>query len=259
MNAVIIVARLESERLPQKHLQIVEGLPLIKWLTERIKFHFRKQIAEGLKIIIASPATLLNKKFEDVYKDDIVETFRGDENNVPWRVMECSNEFNLNTVVIADGDNFLLSMEAIETVLENLATGILVAKTEGLPLGMNVIGWHASHLKSTLNENKFQLLETGWSRIFKSKEIKRLPFEFTLFPQFDMLRFTTDYPEDLQFMQKMFQSLGDRVLSASSNEIIKTAVDSKFFELNGFLSKIYFDNFYKKMDEEKVINHEENI
>jgi spore coat polysaccharide biosynthesis protein SpsF (cytidylyltransferase family) len=170
--------------------------------------------------------------------------------------MECSNKFNLKKVVIADGDNFLLSMEAIETVLENLASGTLVAKTEGLPLGMNVIGWHASHLKSMLNENKFQLLETGWSRIFKSEEIKKLQFNFTSFPQFDILRFTTDYPEDLQFMQKMFHALGDKVLTASSNEIIKTAAENKFYDLNGFLSKGYFDNFFKKMNEEKVINHE---
>jgi CMP-2-keto-3-deoxyoctulosonic acid synthetase len=41
MTAIIIVARLESERLPQKHLKLVGGLPLIKWLTERIKTLFQ--------------------------------------------------------------------------------------------------------------------------------------------------------------------------------------------------------------------------
>jgi spore coat polysaccharide biosynthesis protein SpsF (cytidylyltransferase family) len=100
------------------------------------------------------------------------------------------------------------------------------------------------------------LLETGWGRIFKNEDIKKIQFDYTSIPHFDELRFTTDYPEDLQFMQQMFHKLGNKALTASSNEIIETAIENKFYEINGFLSKIYFDNFYKKMDEEKAINHE---
>lgn len=258
-SAIIVVARLESERLPQKHLKIVEGMPLINWLTHRIKTYFKKEIADGLKLIVASPATVLNEKFEDLYKDDkIVETFRGNEKNVPGRIMECSDKFCLNKVVIADGDNFLLSMEAIKAVLENLANGSLIVKTEGLPLGMNVMGWDAHYLKTLLNKHEYQLLETGWGRIFDADSVKKIKFNFDSLPQFDMLRFTTDYPQDLQFMEKMFQTLGNNVLSASAKDIVEVAIKNKFYELNGFLSEIYFNNFYKKMNEEKQINDEKN-
>ena len=257
MNAIIIVARLESQRLPKKHSQIVEGLPLIKWLTERIKYNFKKEITEGLKIIIASPATELNKNFADLYKtDNGIEIFRGNENNVPLRVHECSNNFSLDKVVIADGDNFLLSMQAIKDVLENLKTGSLIAKTEGLPLGMNVMGWDAAHLKKIINEHAYPLLETGWGRIFKNEDITKIKFDYTSIPQFDQLRFTTDYPEDLEFMKKMFEFFGEQILSASDDEIIQTAIEKKYYELNGYLYKSYFENFYKKMEEEKEANHE---
>ena len=256
MTAIIIVARLESKRLPQKHLKLVGGLPLIKWLTEKIKLYFKAEIDKGLKIIVASPATTLSQKFVELYADDSVKTFRGDAANVPWRIMECSNNYDLEKVIIADGDNFLLSMEAIKAVFENLKENALVVKTEGLPLGMNVMGWTASHLKAMLGVSKFKLLETGWGRIFKNEDIKKIQFDYTSIPHFDELRFTTDYPEDLQFMQQMFHKLGNKALTASSNEIIETAIENKFYEINGFLSKIYFDNFYKKMDEEKAINHE---
>ena len=260
MNAIIIVARLESQRLPQKHLKIVEDLPLIKWLTERIQLHFKKEIDDGLKLILATPDTELNKKFEDFYKNNTtVKTFRGNETNIPYRIMECSNKYNLEKIVIADGDNFLLSMEAIKSVLENLNNGYSMVKTQGLPLGMNVMGWDAQYLKSILNKHNYHLLETGWGRIFKEDEIKKIDFDFKDLPQFNKLRFTTDYAEDLQFMKKMFQTLGDKVLSASSQEIISIAIENKFYELNGFLSKIYFDNFYKKMNEEKAINNEESV
>lgn len=257
MNAIIIAARLESERLPQKHLKVVEGLPLIKWLTERIKLHFNQQIKEGLKVIIASPQNELNKKFAALFKDDkTITTFSGDEKNIPWRIMQCSDAFALDKVAIADGDNFLLSMQAIKAVLKNLKEGALITKTEGLPLGMNVMGWSAAHLKSTLNSNKFNLLETGWGRIFKSEDTKKIQFDYKHIPQLNLLRFTTDYPEDLKFMQAMFGALKENALTASPDQIINIAIANKFYELNGFLSEIYFDNFYKKMEEEKIINHE---
>ncbi len=256
MNAIIIVARLESERLPQKHLKIVEGFPLIKWLTKRIEFNFQREIDEGLKIIIATPATKLNKKFEDLYRNDLIEVFRGNEKNVPLRIVQCSNKFFLKNVVIADGDNFLLSMGAIKAVLENLKIGSLITKTEGLPLGMNVMGWQASHLKAILDEHNFQLLETGWGRIFKNEDIKKIQFNYTALPQFNQLRFTTDYLEDLQFMKKMFQFLGNGVLSATDDKIIQTAIEKNYYKLNGYLYKTYFENFYKKMEAEKEINHE---
>ncbi len=256
MNAIIIVARLESERLPQKHLQIVEELPLIKWLTKRIQVNFKNEIEQGLQIVIASPDTVLNKQFEDLYKNEEISIFRGTENNVPLRVMECSDRFNFKKVVIADGDNFLLSMEAIKAVFENLIAGSLMVKTEGLPLGMNVMGWDTGYLKNILLNNSYQLLETGWGRIFKDEEIKKLKFNYSVIPHFSELRFTTDYPEDLQFMKEMFHHLGQKALTASSEEIIATCISNNSFRLNGYLSKIYFENFYKKMADERYLNHE---
>jgi spore coat polysaccharide biosynthesis protein SpsF (cytidylyltransferase family) len=257
MNAIIIVARLESERLPQKHLQIVEGLPLIKWLTKRIQYSLKNEIDDDLKLILASPDTELNKKFEALYNDDVsVEIFRGSEKNVPLRIHECCNKFSLDKVVIADGDNFLLSMNAIKTMLQTLSKNSIVAKTEGLPLGMNVMGWDAAHLKAIMDNHAYELLETGWGRIFKNEDIKKIQFNYNTIPQFDELRFTTDYPEDLEFMKKMFQFFGNRILIASDDEIVNTAIQKRYYQLNGYLYKTYFENFYKKQDEEITINNE---
>jgi spore coat polysaccharide biosynthesis protein SpsF len=256
MNAIIIVARLESERLTQKHLKIVEGLPLIKWLTKRIESFFKEEIEAGLKLFIATPATELNKKFEDLYKDDTVKIFRGDEKNVPLRIMQCCDEYIIEKVVIADGDNFLISMEAIKAVYKELLDGDLMVKTEGLPLGMNVMGWDAAYLKSIMSKRNYQSLETGWGRIFTNSEITKIHYNYTSVPQFHELRFTTDYPEDFRFMKNVFQTLGNKILETSSDEIIKVVIDNKFYEINGYLYKTYFENFYKKMEEEKEFNHE---
>jgi spore coat polysaccharide biosynthesis protein SpsF len=258
MDGIIIVARLESERLPQKHLKQVLGVPLIQWLINRLQHNFSEEIKSNtVKIIVATPNTEANNGFNFLTHITSVTIFKGDEKNIPLRVMQCCNSLNIENAVVVDGDNFLVSMEAIKAVISKLSQNCRLVKTAGLPLGMNVTGWKAQFLKDVLDTaKKHELLESGWGRIFRDFDFEKIEFPYSSLPVFNELRFTTDYPDDLWFITQMIEHLNKKVITATAEELINTAVENKFYLLNSHLCKKYWDNFYKKIEEEKLLNHE---
>jgi len=141
--------------------------------------------------------------------------------------------------------------------MNKLSQNYQLVKTTGLPLGMNVTGWKAQFLKLVLDTaKKHQLLESGWGRIFCDYDFEKIEFPYSNLPFFAELRFTTDYPDDLQFVTRMIEYLNKNVITATTEELIKVAVENKFYLLNSHLCERYWDNFYKKIAEEKIINEE---
>ncbi|MNY48380.1 hypothetical protein D3C86_1837120 [compost metagenome] len=128
-------------------------------------------------------------------------------------------------------------------------------KTEGLPFGMNVMGYSRQFLEESLLHSESKVLETGWGRIFDSNKCNSLDLtdvsSATTEEQL-LLRFTLDYTEDLQFLEATIQAFEERIYTASDSEIIQMVIERKFYQINEEITETYWANFNKRMNEEQV-------
>ena len=241
MTGILIVARLGSTRLNNKHLIKINNKTFIEWLLMRFLNKFSPLIAqEKVKIIIATSIKPENEKFKELLKEIDVEVFYGNDSNIPLRQIECAEKYNLKKIISIDGDDILCSTEAALNVYNLLQNpNINIVKTIGLPLGMNVIGYRTDFLKKSL-KNIIDKLETGWGRIFDENEVIELVVNKR---NYDQLRFTLDYELDSKFFSTIIEKIGDNIVSISDLALINTIIENKIYEINSSLIDTYWTNF----------------
>ena len=189
MIGIIISARCGSKRLENKHFKKINGRYIFDYLLERIENEFKKEIKFGhCEICIATGLKEKNILFEKFKKKNIVNIFYGSEMNIPLRHYQASTKFNYNGLISIDGDDILVSTEAIRALYLALKNGFQYCKTNGLPLGMNAISYSQKFLKKALYRNKTKILETGWDRIFDNSFIKNIIFDKKFDPRIRHIR-----------------------------------------------------------------------
>jgi spore coat polysaccharide biosynthesis protein SpsF len=243
-TGILIIARLGSKRLPQKHLIDVGGRSFIDWLAHRYLHGFKSLVDAGkVQIVIATSTERENEQFEKIFKDSVVDVFYGSNQNIPFRQLQCALKYGFKNIISVDGDDILCSVSGAFKVLEQLNNGNQAVKTTGLPLGMNLIGYTLPYLQKALYKYDIkQKIETGWGRVFESS-IKEI--ELSKQPPDERLRFTLDYEQDSLFFKKIITHFGDNILTATDEEVINFVIENKVYEMNESLREIYWDNFAK--------------
>jgi len=251
MIGILIVARLGSSRLAAKHLIKYNNKTFIEHLVNRIGYTLKDEIEKGIcQIIIATGSKDENFKFSEILFEYPVTVFYGNDSNVPRRQLDCGHELNLDAIISVDGDDLLISNEALKDIYKKLKDGHDILKTANLPLGMNVMGYSVKFLDAILNNLKDQkVVETGWGRIFENSLIETVKFE----PVFsdERLRYTLDYPEDAAFFQAVFENLGKHLYSADYNAINTIVLKKDLLSINGSLNLEYWQNFNAAMKKEQ--------
>jgi spore coat polysaccharide biosynthesis protein SpsF len=241
-TGILIIARLGSTRLQQKHLIDVGGRSFIDWLSHRYLYGFQSLVDNGkVKIVIATSTEGENEEFEKIFKDSVVDVFYGSNENIPFRQLQCALKYGFKNIISIDGDDILCSVSGAIKVLEKLNNGEQAVKTVGLPLGMNLMGYTFDYLRNALDKCDIdQKIETGWGRIFESS-IKNL--ELSDLPPDQRLRFTLDYEQDSFFFKKIITHFGDNIVRATDEEVIQFVIENKVYEMNYSLNEIYWNNF----------------
>ena len=253
MTGILINARLGSTRLINKHLIKVNNRTLMEWLLLRFLNTFKSLVLQKkVKLIIATSVKPENEKFKELTKGIDVEVFYGNDENIPLRQIECAKEYNLQKIISIDGDDILCSTEAALNIYNILLNpNINIAKTTGLPLGMNVIGYRTEFLRKSLKSSE-SILETGWGRIFNEREIIELVADKR---NYDQLRFTLDYELDSKFFSALIERTGDEIISISDPNLIDTVIKNKLYEINNSLITEYWANFNNQKEEETKQNN----
>lgn len=242
-TGILINVRLGSKRLPRKHLIKINGITYIEILIKRLLYSFSTEVEQNdIIIIINTSCKKENNEFDLVFKYyKNIEVFHGNNENIPYRQLRCSEQFNLDKIISICGDNFLVSMDATRAIYDKLMSGSEIIKTSGLPIGLNVAGYTYEYLRKSLEnipENK--KVETGWYSVFpKMDEIKL--GSYTLH---DSLRFTLDYPDDSKFVTKVIKHF-DNIYEVSDDIILNTVIKHKYYLINSHLKEIYWKNFNK--------------
>jgi spore coat polysaccharide biosynthesis protein SpsF (cytidylyltransferase family) len=195
---VLINARLDSKRLPRKHLRIINNLPAISYLVERLK-EFKPIIATGNRKANADLEACCHVEY-------------GDDQNIPFRHLQIANRLGLDGIVSVDGDDLFTSTIAVKASIEALQQGKKLIRTQGLPYGFNVLwGYSARFLNKVLLSKEYeQVLDTGWGKIFDGKKTSLITY--TIPYDTSSIHATLDTQEDLDWFTKVITNCPKEIL-----------------------------------------------
>lgn len=248
-TGVFITARLGSTRLQRKHLLTVNGREIMGYLIDRLSLAFSGDCARGAaEIAIVTGSEPNNAPFAAAFPG--ITTFYGDDDNIPRRHLQAAERLSCDLIVSIDGDDILVSSAAAVAVANALRAGSPVAKTTGLPLGMNVWGYSTACLRGSLAKADYTLLETGWGRIFD--QVKPAIISYDL-PVDDSLRFTLDYEEDFRFFSAIISDprYDPRM---TDRDLVSLVIGSRYFEKNESVAREYWENFRKNIQKEESVH-----
>jgi spore coat polysaccharide biosynthesis protein SpsF len=110
---IIVQARIESTRLPQKVvLPLINGYSILDIILCRLK-----DIAGSMQIILATGDPERNKALKEIAEKNKVDFFCGSENDVLKRFIDCANLFGFNKVIRVCADNPFLDMGLLEELV----------------------------------------------------------------------------------------------------------------------------------------------
>ena len=239
-GCIVIIARLGSIRLRNKHLILVNQKPIISFLIERIKNEFRKEIKSGdLELFIVTGKKINNIPLGKIGLKHNIKTFFGNDSNIPKRLSEFLKKNHFNFLISIDGDDILCAPESMRSIFNDLKKGSNYVKTINYPFGMNSTGFERNFLLNNVELNNNETLETGWGWIFNNSECKEIGEKKILDQR---LRFTLDYKDDLTFFKRIIESKLD-IIKSSSEQIIEYVLFHKIFLKNMKLNDEYWENY----------------
>jgi glutamate-1-semialdehyde 2,1-aminomutase/spore coat polysaccharide biosynthesis protein SpsF len=217
----------------------------MSYLLTRINAAFDAEIAAGkVIVVIAAPDDEENRSFEQ-FRTPNVHVIYGSPENVPLRHLQVADTLGVDHIIAVDGDDIFSSMEMARDVMLELDNGRPYVVGSGLPLGMNPFGYSRMALQNAIGDSAEHQLDTGWTHIFDSTPKTSLKSATS---NDNRLRFTLDYPQDLEFTRAVIKSLGNRVAVASDHEIIECVQRERHFELNESVDEEYWANFREIRD-----------
>ena len=98
--AILITARLKSSRLPMKVIKPISGVPMIIHMLDRLKL-----AKTPAKIIVCTSTLEQDDPLEQIAKEQRVECYRGDPDDVILRLTTAAKLYNVETVINCTADN----------------------------------------------------------------------------------------------------------------------------------------------------------
>jgi len=205
---VIIQARLDSTRLPEKVLLSIGKKPLIAWIVERLT------LSQYIRnIIIATTEDSLSRIKRSLKNYSFVKYFTGSKNNVLERYYQAASHFGSKVIVRATGDNPLVCPEFLDKTLEyHEEAGADLTHFLGIPIGTGVEVIGSDALNSVYKNAKSPYdLEHVTPFIYKNRDsykvLEPLSSGFYYSPD---IRVTVDTPADLVHVRQIFDNFRNK-------------------------------------------------
>jgi len=203
----LLSVREKATRLPGKVLLDFAGKPLTLTLLERLT------MANNVdKVILSTSLHPDDNVLVKLAEDNGFSTFRGSAEDKLDRYFQTAIHYNLNAVIIVDGDDPFCFPESIEMVSQALRQrDVDCVYITGLPLGAAASGLTTSALKKVM-KIKDEIDTEVWggyfigSGKFNTFEIK-VEDPLLMHPE---IRLTIDYQEDYEMMVRVLEAFNNR-------------------------------------------------
>lgn len=241
MRAItVITARLDSSRLPGKILLPLRNRPVLAHLCERLAL---AKLPD--RVVLATTNSARDDELAAVAESLGLGVYRGPTEDIILRWLQTADAFTADLLVTCDGDDVLVDPMHVDRVVERFQdTGAGYVTCTGLPFGAAPSGvsrdalMRVCALKSESNTE-------GQGRFFLDPtvvrhEIVEAPSEL----HHAEARMTLDYPEDLEFFERLIEVLepeGSRAPMARIVEVLHTRPD--LVAINAGRQAEYWDRF----------------
>ncbi len=201
--AAIIQSRTGSERLPGKSLKLLEGLPMLEHIINRIK---KTDIFD--KIVLAIPEGTKEQKLIELAVNSNVNYFQGPENDVLKRFVLAGDSVDTDHALRVCGDNPLIDLELIkelaQTHLKDKADYTITPDIIPLGTGTEMVRLNAlKKIMSQTKENKYREHVTTWFQDHPKKfSISNIPAPWYL--RNINLRLTVDTEKDFELIAMLY-------------------------------------------------------
>lgn len=204
-TAFLITARLKSTRLPKKITLEIMGKPLIVHMLDRIKH--TDQIG---KIIICTSTNPQDDPLEEIAAAEGVHCYRGSENDVLIRLLGAAHEHELDHFANITADCPMIDPILIDRAIKEyykISADLIMYDDSKNDLPFNCYVIKTSALKKVCDLKKETDTEV-WLRYFQSLDDFHI---HTIYVEDKYrhisLKTSIDYPEDYEFMKKVFEEL----------------------------------------------------
>jgi spore coat polysaccharide biosynthesis protein SpsF len=204
---IVVSARMASSRCPGKALAPLAGRPLLEVLLERMAS------VHGVDgVVLATSANVENDALAEVARRAGFEAFRGDEEDVLRRHLDCARAFGADHVVRVTGDNPLTDVETTEALVAlHRRAGADYTYVPGEALLMGIL---SEVVSASALERSWEKGQPRHRSELVTLYIKEHPREFTIataeLPEGlyrPAYRLTVDEPDDVRLMQEVFARL----------------------------------------------------
>ncbi len=200
-----------SSRLPGKILMDMAGKPSILRQIERIE-HSRYVDS----VIVATTINNTDDILVNLLEQEGIPYCRGSEDDVLGRVADTAAQFDLDVIVEICGDCPLIDMQEADLVIERYLQGGFDLTANNFlrtyPLGMDTRG-----ISNAVLQEAAHIADDPIHREHVCQFMYDNPFDYSFsnieappFLRDPRLRMTLDYPEDYEFINKVYQELYPR-------------------------------------------------
>ncbi|MBL1140614.1 MAG: hypothetical protein HND53_01125 [Proteobacteria bacterium] len=215
---VIVACRMKSSRLKKKAILPIDGIPSVeRCLTNCLN------ISSADVVVLATSTIDEDDELKKYTLDGKVECFQGDPDDVIKRYIDVCDTYNIDVIIRVTADCPIISYEIAETLLDHhFAAGADYTAARDCAVGTACEIYNAEALRRVigyLGEAKYSEYMTWYLQnnkdIFKV-ELVDLPDEMVR-----NYRLTLDYPEDLEFFEKLFEELKDASKKPTLENVFK--------------------------------------
>ena len=140
----IILCRYNSSRLPGKILKKIQGKSILQYIVDSLS-----NVSDTKNIVVATSEESSDNPIADYCKQNNIQVYRGDLNNVSKRFMDCAESLNFDFATRINGDNIFVDQSTIKDMLK-IADGnkydfVSNVKNRTFPKGMSVEMVKTSH------------------------------------------------------------------------------------------------------------------
>ncbi len=239
---VLISIREKSTRYPGKVLKIIGDQTVTEHLIDRLKLD-----GEFDHLIIATSNDKRDKVFEQFALNKKIDIYFGDKEDKLLRYFQICEHFNLDAVIIVDGDDILCFPEIVSDTIKGLRKNVYEAIFwQNLPLGAACSGLTKKALEKVI-EMKAESDTEVWGGYFNRQffKVARLSSDKAIFNN-PGIRLTMDYEEDYLLFKKIFEHFNYKN-NFSSEDLLELLVNIKpeLTELNKEAQLLYEEHIKK--------------
>ena len=223
--AIFLAARSGSKRLPNKHfLKISSNLKIIDLCILRLK---KTKLVS--KIFLCTTKKKEDDKFKNVSNLHNIELFRGSNNNVAKRFVDCARKNSIKTVVRITADCPIIDSKLIDDCIKlhfkkknDYTSNVLDLS---FPDGLDVEVFNIDTLIKSQNLSKTKYnKEHVTPYIKKSKKFKKVNYKNNL--NYSNRRWTLDNLQDFFFLKKIIKHFAPNIYF-TWKEVIKAEKQNK--------------------------------